>query len=681
MGRKARGVAIVCAGLVLAVMSGIQVYYARTGAWLSDEGEAARRKWVKEIDNHEISGRAAIAGVREFILDYPDSDDPELRLAIATAAADQLDPNTELVAGEIERVASDILAASNPQRIADLKAFAPAGYEMNEIADFAGQNFHEWATSMILADIDGDGTPDLLLRFPARYSSSNCSLLFRHTSHGWVCHRLTMGANVYGMWVFDITPHGPRAIETQCLIGSEYDPIFLVNVSVWRGNRLTTVLSTTLKHGFQLDHRDLDGDGRQAIRLFGNTMPPNYGGKPNTMTVYRWDGIRYRLSNVRQLIAPKLASEWQNAGETLFERQHYTDAEHAYTSALAWKPAHGSAQSEDYAFDKNLTLWHLGLCRALRGDGTGAVAAMRQISKTDDRADYTSSASVFIAALGQGQSPAQALAASGQSFRMLESAARAARADSVPEAIFAAAGIRADRLQRLDLSGDGMISCLARLSWPDGSAVVALRPDGTGGHQHLHILAYGRTDVRPPDRTGGRRSPFDQPSLSTYRLPFYLPQAPAMQLYPAPTQVDLKSVRPGDGRRAPEITLDYVQNGVRREGIVRWNGEQFAMVSPLPPPSENFEMALDRIEAQVYVNRSYRTALSMFAQLEERIRTSDLNQKSKTDLLMEIFYHQAVCYRILGQRQHAAAIYAALQRTYSDTDWGKLAQHQLAASH
>jgi tetratricopeptide (TPR) repeat protein len=660
-------VALVSLVLVAASSGAAYIFYARTSPRLATEVPTARAKRVKEMSELD-NRRAAVTAVREFLLDYPASQDPELRLNLLAAIADQPDADFASVADDFERAALGILTIDGPKRLAHLmvRGFARVmvgGYaRATGYVTYQRQHYDRWLDApMVLADIDGDGRSDALCDF-----SPGACCLFRHTQQGWVAHRLTTSGEIRGMWVFDITPHGPRVIELATQTRSEYDPTFLVDVYVWRNNRIENVLSTTLPHGFQMDHRDLDGSGRQAIRLYSDMIGSAYTPNPHTLTVYRWDGRRYRLDNTRQLATSQIASEWQEEGEALFERGRYADAERAYTAALAWKPATGTVESADYRFRKNLVAWHLGLSRALRGDRAGSLAAMQQVTQSQDETDYDTQAGKFIAALTQNQTLPQAFAAAGQVFRALESAVHAARQDATPAAIFTAAGIQPDRLQQVDLSADGVSSDLTQLSWPDGSAVVALRPDRAGKAWQLHILACAHT-VKPVSGDG-----------NTPQSSFYLSQAPALQLYPAATEVRLAGVRAGDGHLAPEIDLSYRQNGSLHTGIVRWNGERFTVVSPRPPQSESFTMELNRIEGELFVERSYQKTLATLEALAARIRTSDLNPLTRTALLQEILYFEALCYRKLGQTHRAAVIYAALYRTDPYSDWGHLAQSWLA---
>ncbi len=84
------------------------------------------------------------------------------------------------------------------------------------------------------------------------------------------------------------------AIVLAGLADSDYDPNVFFDVFVWQHERLNSVLSTIIAHGWQWDHKDLDRDGRQEIRLFGYTGPIDWNSMPpRTKRVYRWSGEAY----------------------------------------------------------------------------------------------------------------------------------------------------------------------------------------------------------------------------------------------------------------------------------------------------------------------------------------------------------------------------------------------------
>ena len=69
--------------------------------------------------------------------------------------------------------------------------------------------------------------------------------------------------------------------------------------------------------------------------------------------------------------------------------------------------------------------------------------------------------------------------------------------------------------------------------------------------------------------------------------------------------------------------------------------------------------------------------MQQLADLESRIRSSALPIPSREELLLELYYHQALCRRKLGRERAAAVTLAALWRSYPNTPWGRLAKSRL----
>ena len=120
------------------------------------------------------------------------------------------------------------------------------------------------------------------------------------------------------------------------------------------------------------------------------------------------------------------------------------------------------------------------------------------------------------------------------------------------------------------------------------------------------------------------------------------------------------------------------QGGSTSLALTPWTGERAMGMRPQTQASGDFGLALSQWEALLFEQQAYATTLAGLQSLEGRIRASSLSAEDKTDLLLEIFYHEAICYRKLGQTQHSAITYAAIWRGYPQSPWGQLARRWLA---
>jgi hypothetical protein len=158
---------------------------------------------------------------------------------------------------------------------------------------------------------------------------------------------------------------------------------------------------------------------------------------------------------------------------------------------------------------------------------------------------------------------------------------------------------------------------------------------------------------------------------------FYLPQTPALQIYPVATSVEIAGIRRG-GENTPELMIDFRQGNWKGRGLVSWNGKRFVSLSPTSKENESFRAELDEIESIIFNQQDFSGASRRLNRLVGRIRSSAHSTADKNELLLEIYYHQAICYRKLGQLRRAAATLSSLWRGYPDSGWGKLAREQLS---
>ncbi|HZO87903.1 MAG TPA: tetratricopeptide repeat protein [Chthonomonadaceae bacterium] len=660
---------------VLAAIGAVFAYYERTRPHLAERNQAERAAQVagqiRSLSSEEgltpaptppvekLGPRATIAMAREFLLDYPTASATQVRMPLALAVAALHDPDMALVGSEVEQAAADILTHLGPNRPPTQQDFVRAGFPSQL----------QWTPALYLTDVDGDGSADVVFVCPGEREQSVCCL-FRHTPRGWIRHRIGLGLPVLGLWVFDITPNGPKALLLASLADNSYDPNLFVDVFAWQNGRLNSVLSTRIEHGFQLDHKDVDGDGSQEIRLFGSKGGIRYNEKARQTEIYKWHGSEYVLSKVEDAPARWTGFDRLAEGKRLLAAYQLPEAIQTLLTATRWKSVKRGNYDEFSDYGGRQEAWYyLGLCYALTGNHAGAVAAMNEVKRQGQAGSeiLNAWAQKFLAAcLHPGDLP-QALETIGQVFRSLELALHTSRPSITPRDLLAAAGITPDAYQETDLTGDGTTEGLARFHWQGGSAVVALQRNGQGVPPWtLWVLAYALTD-KPPDQ-------FYPQEAEDW---FYLPQAPALSLYPVASTVNLSGVRPRAGTM-PQVAITYRQGNTQAEGIVAWQGGRFVAVQPVPKPNENLEVELARIETALFERRDYPEVLDQLAAFEGRVRGSSLPTEDKTDLLLEAFYHEALCYRKLGQSRRASVTYAALWRGYPDSDWAKLAKRWLA---
>jgi tetratricopeptide (TPR) repeat protein len=640
--------AVLAAALVVAVFC----IYERTRPRLHARAVAERTRQVRDVlENGGLSPRATAAAAREFFLDYPTTYAPRVRLLLAQFLVSQPDANYDASAREIEQAAMLVLSHLPPGKVPRQRDFEKEGFRF---VRFWGQG---WPAPFLTTDIDGDGVKDVLFACPGNIEPSVCCL-FRSAPQGWVRYRLGCGAPIIGLWVFDVTPRGPKAVVLASLADSEYRPNLLFDVFAWQEGRMNSVLAARIPNGWQWEHR-AGSNGAQEIRLFGSDTPPDWRQKTKRVIriTYRWDGRRYGPGQAISSPLPHDAFQQAEEGRRLMEQGRYREAARAFQAAIQAEPG-----NEDYSLRR--IDYEMALCFALVGNRSEALKAMSQYQRPNGEEEdvFLRVAGKFLkACMGPNGLP-NALAAAGQVFRLLEATAAASRPDASPRDILAAAGIRPDYYQDVDLTGDGRPGGLAAFHWQDGSAVVAFRREGQAARWKMEVLTYGLKE-KPPEQT----YPLEAGDV------FYLPDAPALQVQPVASEVRLRAVT----RRAgapPQVVVEYRQEKHREAGVLVWDGRRFATVRPLPDAGPGFETELDGIEARLFERRDFEATLRELDAFTERVRASFLPPDAKSDMLLETYYHQAICFRKQGRIRRAEVLLAALHRAYPDSAWGRLAR-------
>src|SRR5262249_27516382 len=151
-----------------------------------------------------------------------DAREPKLRLHMAGFFARGREVDFDYAAEQVEQVAAELLAKFGPGQTPTRADFRSAGFTLEKA--------HEaWTDSFYIVDLDGDGSNDILFA-TQDYSEPSACCLFRHTAEGWKKHRLIAGAEIMGVWIFDVQKGGPKVIEVASLADSDYDPNMLVDV-------------------------------------------------------------------------------------------------------------------------------------------------------------------------------------------------------------------------------------------------------------------------------------------------------------------------------------------------------------------------------------------------------------------------------------------------------------------
>jgi hypothetical protein len=658
---------------LLAGMLGVFAIYERTRPHLRPSshgpgsGGSAR---LAELFGDAQSGRymgdsrAAVAALREILSDISGGHEPRVRLELAQALlARQHDADFSQVADELERAAIRLLARLGPTHQPTRRDFEQEGFHLG------GGYRPEWPPPFLTTDVDRDGRSDLLVAPPGDWQPSVC-FLFCHTGRGWVSYRLGLGVPVIGVWAFDISRRGPRTIAIASLPDSEYAPNLFLDLFVWQRGRMTSVLSVKIENGWQWEHRDTDGDGLEEIRLYGGETRPNWRyPAAQVVTTYRWNGSRFVPGQTTRVAASSSPRGWLETGRQLFLDGRYREAARVLELAAWWRPHGKDDPSADFdeSGERQQTWYFLGLCRALLGHHAAARQAMKaavQAGSGDQRDQEVVAylAREFLASAARPRDLPVALAGAGQLFRALEVAQSTLPATTDLDRLLAAVGIRPDTAEEVDLTGDGKPERLARFHWRGGSAVVAWERR-TPRRGRLWLLAYALAQ-RPPDFI-----PLTWPEW------FYLPQPLPLEIHPVPKEVGIARVE--RGALPPRVVVRYRQGFQGREAGVVWQGDHFVATDPPATGDAGLTQELDRIEASLFEQGAYRQTLDALRDFERRVRDSRLTPDDKSDLLREVYYHQAVCFRKLGATRRAAVVLTAIWRTQPGSAWGQLARRSL----
>jgi tetratricopeptide (TPR) repeat protein len=672
----AKWLAAVAAAVVLA--AAVYAFYMATRAGLAPANQSVRLAQVstlREFSEGSNRRRAALASAREYLLDFPQERRSRLLLDLALAMADEPDADFSFIASQVEYAASGVLEhlpPGRPPRAADIQ---PAGllfdshWDSSRFATIQMRNF-------VLDDVDGDGRKDVIFACPGMGSSVCC--LFRRTGvaggpgRRWTPCRFGLRVPAVGIETFRITEKGPVAVVLASLADSPYQPNLFLDVFIWRRGRLENVLSAVIPNGWQWEYRQPERNGSREIRLYSHEpgAPLWDDPSPRQITTYRWDGAAYVPAAVQR------EPQRRSAGRPLDPPSVFLKAQELFHRGRTAQAAPLLDQSVRQGYTPE-GAYYLGLCRALLGDYHGAMTAMRQAHEQNAKLGGANErhggihgmwqlSSRFLRAGSGPRDLPKALAASGQTLRLLELSAAATGPAGTPRAVLEAAGIPADFYQDMDLTRDGSPEALARVTWPGGAAVVVLRRAPGGGSWEVWPLAYAMQDP-----IGGETYPLDGSDI------FYLPRAPAISVYPVASEVRVAGVRGRPGS-TPEIVLDYVQNGRRRLASVYWDGMRFIAGSERDRvPQEDAGMRLHAVEVELFERRDYERSLQQLGLLEEQIREAPLASVAKEDLLLELFYHRALCYRKLGRAREAAVALASLWRSYPGSFWGRLARSHL----
>ncbi len=156
----------------------------------------------------------------------------------------------------------------------------------------------------------------------------------------------------------------------------------------------------------------------------------------------------------------------------------------------------------------------------------------------------------------------------------------------------------------------------------------------------------------------------------------YLPGTPAIQVWPVASRVELTHITSGS---RPEVHIGGASGPYTVSGTVYWNGIEFVSIQTAET-APHFAQALYEIESGLFQRQRYRVSLDELNSIEYRVGRSSLSEVDQADMLHEIYYHQAICYRKLGDVRHAEVILSALQRMDPYSPWGSLAGSWLGGS-
>ena len=82
----------------------------------------------------------------------------------------------------------------------------------------------------------------------------------------------------------------------------------------------------------------------------------------------------------------------------------------------------------------------------------------------------------------------------------------------------------------------------------------------------------------------------------------------------------------------------------------------------------------------LFERRAFAASLARLEALAGRLHRADAPWDTRAALLLELYYHEAICLRKLGRQREAAAVLTSLWRCFPDQAWGRLARARLTVA-
>lgn len=491
-------------------------------------------------------------------------------------------------------------------------------------------------------------------------------MFFRRTVAGWSKHCLASGLPILGVEPIRLDDKGRTALLIASLPGSQYRPELFLDAFAWQNGRFDSVLSTVIRDGFKFQIRQGDQTLKPEIRVLRQWLQDAWRSTQDARewTAYAWTGRQFEPQSTRTL-PPRLAGHWLALGADALSAGRYDEASSNYRAALSAPPPPANSYDDFQYGGADRARFELMLSEALAGRAVSARAAAQQYLKriSDRDGPNVAMAKRFLSTCRNPEDLGPALCVVGEAVRLLEAAGRQTPSTRPASELFLRARIQPSRLVDGDLDGNGRQDAVAALHWEGGSCIVALLSGAGEEPWHVHTLALAR------------KQRLEMQGYNSWQgIAYYQPDAPALSLFPSPTEIRLLGIESGKPAR---VRLEFVHEGQRNETGVAWDGRRFTALLTATPQAADPESDLSRVEAWLFEKRDYRQALEYLEAVEERIKRSGLSATTKTELLLETYYHQAICHRKRGDRRSAAVVLSALWRANPDTSWGRLARRWL----